>query len=516
MQLVKSQVSKTKSLKLSKRTFVDPITGAIAISVPALIGGTMSLRYKVSGPNEYLVRTGLLIEDIKVSKTGFLWPFQEYSYITMNPKSYSFDIHSMSLEKLEFFLPCVFTIGPKNDPESLVKFARFLGGLKSDNGNSEMHDYIKNITKDMKADAVANIIRTLDNIMNSQNVRSNLNDIILGVLEGEVRILAPKMPIEDLFNARQAFKETIIEKCQEEMDKLGLYIYNANIKELEDVKGSNYFANMRQKKLSQAENKAKIDIAEANKEGNIGAKERDAVTRQQIAILEAETISKENEMKQKILLSNAEVSVTDSIANQKKEIAKIESSQNSRMKETEMQQEVEKKRIIMETEKLRATAMSKSCVDAEALIKTTDGQAEAIKIKAEADLIAKQKNADAILYTKLKEADAILAVCNAQSEGMDKLIKTFGKDFNAMVQYLMIDTKTYEKLAKTNSDAIQGLNPKITVWNTNSNNENSNNYSNVIADVLKMLPPMLTTIHDQTGIKPSDNLISMPKLSTKE
>jgi flotillin len=301
----------------------------------------------------------------------------------------------------------------------------------------------------------------------------------------------------------------------------------------------------------------KYEISLANQSGNIGAKECDAATRQQIAILEAETIAKENEMKQKIELSNAEVAVTQSIANQKKEIAKIESINNARMVETQMQQEVEQKRIIMETEKLRATAMSKSCVEAEALIKKSLGEQESTQIKAEADLIARQKSADAVLYTKQKEsdallysnqkesesikilaeanlysnqkvaevelytkqkeADAILAICDSQSTGMTKLLNTFNNDVNSMVQYLMIEKDLYEKLAKTNSEALKNLNPKITVWNTNSGkNEDSTGYTNVISDVMKMLPPLLSTIHEQTGIKPSDNLINMPKLKNNE
>lgn len=502
-----SILSKSKYVSKSKRNYglLEPIVNTLT-DIPSLIAlstlvGTSAIianRYLVAGPDQYLVRTGLFVKDIKIGKQGFLYPFQKYEFINMHPKSYTFDLHSMSSEKLEFLLPGVFTIGPRNDPESLIKYVRVLAGMSKNQNGSDIVDECTKLLKGMDREKNSDAITKCTNLLSRINVatdKDTITDIILGILEGTTRILSSQMSIEDIFNNRKIFKEHVIANCQEELNELGLYIYNANIKELQDIKGSNYFANMRQKKLSEAENKAKIDIAEANKIGNIGHKQRETETRMQIALLEADTVLKENEMKQKIELSKAEVSVTESIAKQKTEIAKIESINNSRMRETEMQQQVEQKRIVMETEKLRATEMSKACVTAESIVKETDGKATAIKIQAEADLFAKQMEAD----------------------GMEKLLKTFGGDHTAMIQYLMISKGIYEKLAITNADGIKGLNPKITVWNTNGNTTDSNDYTNVISNILKMLPPVLTTIHEQTGIKLSDNIVTMPKIkSTSE
>lgn len=59
-------------------------------------------------------------------------------------------------------------------------------------------------------------------------------------------------------------------------------------------------ADIRQKKRSEAENRAKIDVAEARKAGDIGTKEREAMTRQQVVQYEAETVTRENTRKQEI------------------------------------------------------------------------------------------------------------------------------------------------------------------------------------------------------------------------
>jgi len=35
-----------------------------------------------------------------------------------------------------------------------------------------------------------------------------------------------------------------------------------------------------------------------------------------------------------------------------------------------------------------------------------------------------------------------------------------------LIQYLMIEKGVYTQLAKANADAVRGLNPKMTIWNT--------------------------------------------------
>ena len=96
----------------------------------AAIGGITMFamwRYRVSMPNEYIVRTGPFIDGISISKKSFQYPFQTASRLLMAPSNYKFNLQAMSREKMEFVLPGVFTIGPKNDVESLEKYALLLG-----------------------------------------------------------------------------------------------------------------------------------------------------------------------------------------------------------------------------------------------------------------------------------------------------------------------------------------------------------------------------------------------------
>ena len=73
----------------------------------------------------------------------------------------------------------------------------------------------------------------------------------------------------------------------------------------------------------------------------------------------------------------------------------------------------------------------------------------------------------------------------------------------------MLQNNTYEKLAKANATAIQGLQPKITVWNTGEGGSAPDSGA-PIRNLFQSLPPLLSTINDQTGIAPPSWLAQMP------
>jgi len=128
----------------------------------------------------------------------------------------------MSKEKISFNMPTVFTIGPKDDIECLKRYARYLQ-------NTELDDFKRKV---------------------------------LGIIQGETRIEAGKLKLDDLFNNREKFKEVIVTNIDKEIEQFGLCIYNANIEELRDMEGNEYFVFMRKKALESAINQAKVDVAE--------------------------------------------------------------------------------------------------------------------------------------------------------------------------------------------------------------------------------------------------------------
>jgi flotillin len=57
--------------------------------------------YFVGQANEYLAITGINIADVKIAKKAFVWPFQKFKRFNITPKSFTVDLHAMTIEKLE-------------------------------------------------------------------------------------------------------------------------------------------------------------------------------------------------------------------------------------------------------------------------------------------------------------------------------------------------------------------------------------------------------------------------------
>lgn len=73
-------------------------------------------------------------------------------------------------------------------------------------------------------------------------------------------------------------------------------------------------------------------------------------------------------------------------------------------------------------------------------------------------------DAETALYAD-READGINAVYQAQQERFPKLKEAFGSDYMLM-KFFMIEKGFFLELSQANVSAIQGLNPKINIWNT--------------------------------------------------
>ena len=78
-----------------------------------------------------------------------------------------------------------------------------------------------------------------------------------------------------------------------------------------------------------------------------------------------------------------------------------------------------------------------------------------------------------------------------------------------LLQYMMIQDGTYEKLAIANANAIHGLQPKISVWNNGANEGGMQDSMAPMRNLYQSLPPLLETIREQTGITPPTWLANM-------
>lgn len=389
--------------------------------------------YYVCESWQYLIKTGLFTGGMKVSKSTIKFPGQLVSYVNMHPITFDFQIHNMSREKVEFRLPMVFTVAPIRPEDDLAGFLNY--ALKTHN-----------------------------------NTDASVRETISGIVEGETRTFTASMSVEEMFSDKEAFKEKVIKKVEEDMRKIGMTIINANIREMSDYDEKNkYFEYRKQRAIQTANYQAQVDVANAKKEGELGVQERERDIRITMALYEKESIVKENDRKKEIAISIAELKELEADTNRRIEIAKIQADMNNEVKRYEMLKQVEEKRREQEEMKYRATDLTKANIDAEVI----------------------ERMADANYYAKRKEAEGLLRIYESQAEGLNK-IKSAADDTQLAMFYLGVQNNIYPQIAKEAANAVQGLQPKINIWNTND----ANSGSNPIMNLFRSFAPILDQVKD--------------------
>ncbi|CAL0327187.1 unnamed protein product [Lupinus luteus] len=457
--------------------------------------------YKVASASQYLVITGAGIKDIKLAKKAWVLPGQTYSVFDLSPVNYSFDVQAMSAEKLPFVLPAVFTVGPRVDDEhSLLKYAKLLSS----------HDKLS----------------------------SHVKELVRGIIEGETRVLAASMTMEEIFRGTKQFKKEVFETVQLELNQFGLLIYNANVKQLVDVPGHEYFSYLGQKTQMEAANQAKVDVAEAKKKGEIGSKLRLGETLQNAATIDTQTkiVSTqrqgegqkqeikvkaevkvfENEREAEIAEANSELAKKKAAWSKAAKVAEVEAAKAVALRDAELQREVETMNALTVTEKLKAEFLSKASVEyetkvqeanwelykkqkaAEAILYEKEKEAQAQKTLAEAAYFTRQQAAEAEFYAKKKEAEGLLAIGQAQGTYLRTLLDALGGNYGALRDYLMINNGMFQDIARINADAIRGLEPKISIWNNGNSGGEVSDAMKEVGGVYRMLPPLFKTVHEQT------------------
>ena len=427
----------------------------------AIIAGSwIAMNYTVAGTNQYLTKTGPMIDDIHVSKKTMRWPFQTLTKINLDPQIYSCLVDVMSSERVQFKLPVYFAVGPKNNEQDIQKYARYFGNIP----------------------------------------RAELTRQLTDILSGYVRLCAGQLTIDELFNDKPKFRKEMIEYVDNELNKFGLEIHNANIEELKDTGDSKFFHYSAQRALEAKTNEARIAVAEKTKLGTVGEEQYNAETRQEVAKFKQIAQVTENERMREIVESNTVLAVAQADMNRRKLIAEAESVANSEKRKLELQQQVEEQRAKQQLEYLRAQDYTKSVVEAETKIKQTEGIASSIKIQAEANARAvemkAEADANAIRLLAKAEAEKILMIKTAEADGLTKLVQSAGGVDN-LVNYSAVNGGLFEKIAESQSKAVANMQPKINIWS--GANDSKNQLTAVVMDAAKAAVPMVDIIKNMTN-----------------
>ncbi|SMR56149.1 unnamed protein product [Zymoseptoria tritici ST99CH_3D1] len=493
--------------------------------------------YHVSEPNSYLAVTGAGVDSVRITKKAFIYPLQKVTKISITPFDFSMSLQAMTSEKLQFSLPAVFTIGPDDTVGSLMKYAVLLTG-----------DSDGRVPTGAKGGMVA-------------TGRNHVQDIVKGIIEGETRSIVSNMTMEELFNNRRIFKAQVIECVQKELDQFGLRIYNANVKELQDLGESKYFQSLAQKAHEGAQSQAQVDVANARMIGKVGQAEKEGEAKQEIAKIDAKTAVLETERKVEKANADQKLKTREILISRDLKLEQIAAQRAAEQKDAELQKNVEQKRAEMELERLRATTVTQAKIakessqqKADADLYTQEKKADAAKYnqkaeseavyfdstqatdaanykltreaaalleartnEAEAAYILSTRQAEATYLARAREAEAAYITRKKESEGLIEMAKAYGALADVLggpqglMNYLMLKEGVYVKLAEANAKAVNGLAPKINVWTTEGGSGSGGADAMApIQNLFKSLPPLFSTIQDQTGMTPPSWLANVP------
>jgi flotillin len=337
--------------------------------------------------------------------------------------------------------------------------------------------------------------------------------------------------MEEIFTEREQFKKRIYHNIQSELDQFGLKIYNANVKELTDAPGSTYFASLSRKAHEGASNQARVDVAEAQWHGNVGEAERQGRQNREIAKIHAETAVQKTERDTEKSQAEALLATRKAAFDRDVNIAQIEATRATEARDEELRKEVEGLRAQTEMERLRASDVVKATILRESQQQAADARAYEMQAKADADYYREQKAAEAFAYkTRVhaeaeflaaeKEAEARLVKQAKEAEGLAAMADAYASMAGAfggpqgLIQYLMVEKGIYGELARANAQAVQGMQPKLTIWNTGERagagkDADGEGFGGAgggadaaaaIRNTYQMLPPLMSTINEQTGI----------------
>lgn len=420
---------------------------------------------------------------------SFIWPIiQAYSFLDLEPMTIKIPLEgALSKQNIRIDVPSTFTVAISTD-ESIRKNAaeRLLGQPKSA----------------------------------TQNLAEN-------IIFGQLRLVIATMDIEEINANRDKFLNAITENLEKELTKVGLHLINSNIQDIHDDSG--YLEALGKKAAAGAINEAKVQVAEKNRDGDIGETNANTERAIQTANLRAES-----EIGQAKAAKNSKIGQADADAKARAETAKHNSLAvegentaavhiaNTTSERNVKEAEARKLAVIAENV-TRAKAQEetykaeKIAEDLRAMRDESTQYADVIvpaeiakkKIEVDADATAEEimrvakGNAIAVLVQKEAEGAGIKAVFKGQAEGFAQLVKSAGSSELAIQ---MMITEQLPELMRIQVDAIKNLKiDKIVVWDGMGGNKGDgtgtgSTTSDWIQSLLKCLPAY-DELYKMTGNK---------------
>ena len=361
---------------------------------------------------------------------AFIVPvIQSFQYLDLTPISLNVDLrNALSKQNIRVDVPSRFTVGISTEDGVMQNAAERLLGLKLNE--------IQELAKD--------------------------------IIFGQLRLVIATMEIEEINTDRDKFLVAVSKNVEIELKKIGLRLINVNVTDITDESG--YIEALGKEAAAKAINDAKKNVAEKDRDGEIGQAMARKDQRIQVAAADASAIQGEND---------AKIEVAQSEANRR-------------------EKEAEALRIATAAEAVQAAKAKQEAVIVKAQIAKEQAQ---IAADAEAEVARRkaQGEADATFARMSAEARGTQEILEKQAEGMRKLVEAAGGNADNAVKLILADKM--EQLLQIQVEAIKNIKiDKVTVWDGGKNGDGKTATSGFLSGMMQAVPP-LNEVFKQVGME---------------
>lgn len=379
---------------------------------------------------------------------------QNYAYLDLKPMTININLtNALSLQNIRINVPSTFTIGISIDPAIMQNAAERMLGLHI----------------------------------------NQIEEMASEIIFGQLRLTVASLTIEQINSDRERFLEQIRTNVDQELNKVGLYLINVNITDITDE--ADYISSIGKKAAAIAVNKAKVDEADAMRDGAIGEAKANRDKDIQVAEnhAQSEKGKKAAEADERVFVQEQEATAVQgenvsraAIAQYNAELAEKEAEAHRRgeVAQKNAQAQIERAQYELEGERLRAEEIAREEIAKQQIEIAAEAEAERQRRVASGE-------ADATLAKYLAEAEGIQAVLEAKAAGYTSLVKSAGGDAKAAATLLMVEK--IEAIVSKQVEAISNLKiDKITVWDSAGGGNGEGSTANFVSSLIHALPP----VHD--------------------
>lgn len=447
---------------------MEIIIGTVAILAVFFITLTaIAMRYRRCPSDKILVVYGKVSGGKSAQchhgGAAFVWPvIQDYQYLDLTPLPIDIRLEgALSKQNIRVNTPSTFTVGISTEPGIMENAAERMLGLNM--------EHIKELAKD--------------------------------IIFGQMRVVIATMDIEEINADRDKLIQNISMGVEVELKKVGLRLINVNVQDITDASG--YIDALGQEAASKAIAEAKVKVAMADRDGEIGAAAMQRDKRISVAAANAEATKGENASLVDIANSDAmrrsAAAEAERLATAAEKVAEAKVLEEAYVSE----QAAEKQRA----ERDKATQFANMVVPAqiakERQIVEADAEAEKTRRiqqgKADALRAEKQAEADGIIFVKEAEAAGLKAKFFAEAEGAKAVLEGKAKGFEDLIKACMgpggaqqmLVTELLPQLVREQVQAIANLKiDKITVWDSGKGADGKTSTANFLSGMAGAVPPL--------------------------